>query len=68
MLAIIPRHQNKGIGKHLLQSLKDKSNKYSKNLRLDVFKINTVANEFYKNHGFSVIGEKEHSYIMESNA
>jgi len=68
MLAIIPGHQNNCIGKHLLKSLKDKCKKYSKNISLNVFKINTVAYEFYTKHGFSIIGETEHSYKMESNA
>lgn len=68
MLVVIPEYQYKGIGKHLLNSLKDNGKKLSKNINLEVFKINTIANEFYKKHDFSIIGEKEHSYLMESNA
>jgi len=68
MLVVIPAYQNKGIGKHLLESLKDRSNKNSKYISLEVFKINTIAKEFYKRHGFSIVGETQNSYIMKSKA
>lgn len=68
MLAVIPEHQNNGIGKHILKSLKQKCQKHSKHIYLEVFKINIVAKEFYKKHKFSITGETKSSYIMESNA
>lgn len=68
MFVVIPEHQCNGIGKHLLKLLKDNCKKHSKNISLEVFKINTIANKFYKKRGFNIIDEKEHSYIMESNA
>lgn len=68
MLAILPGYQNKGIGKHILKSLKEKCIKHRKNVNLEVFKINSIAIEFYKKHNFSIIGETDYSHIMESSA
>lgn len=45
----------------------DKCLEHTTPIRLDVFKINTVAKEFYKKHDFSIVEETENSYIMESD-
>ena len=68
MLAILPDHQRKGIGKHLLEFFVENGNKFSKDLSLEVFKINAQARGFYEKYGFIVVGEIENSYIMGSNA
>jgi len=68
MLAILPGHQGKGIGKKLLESFVKNGNKYYKHLSLEVFKINLQARELYEKHGFSVVSETENSYVMESHA
>jgi len=67
MLIVIPSYQNKGIGSHLLTSLKNKSKKQSKYIRLEVFKTNITAKAFYEKQGFKIVGEIEHSHIMESH-
>lgn len=68
MLAILPDHQRKGIGKRLLEFFVENGKKLSKGLSFEVFKINTLAKGFYEKHGFIVISETENSYIMGPNA
>lgn len=68
MLAILPNHQKKGIGRQLLESFVAKGKYHSKYLSLEVFKINTKAREFYEYQGFIVVDETTNSFAMELNA
>ncbi|UZR27996.1 GNAT family N-acetyltransferase [Methylococcus mesophilus] len=64
MIVVNPRHQQNGIGTKLLASVIAAADKKSKNIGLEVFKINEVAKAFYEKHGFYVEGETPSSLIM----
>lgn len=46
--------QSKGIGSHLIELLKVESETRGKKLRLNVFRTNPRAQEFYLRHGFTI--------------
>lgn len=64
MIVIHPHHQRKGIGKKLLESVIASAGEQSRNIGLEVFKINDVARAFYERHGFNMVGETPTSQIM----
>ncbi len=64
MIVVHPLHQRNGIGTKLLASVITSAGKQSKNVGLEVFKINEVAKAFYERHGFNVEGETPSSLIM----
>lgn len=64
MLVVHPDHQRNGIGTNLLASVIALAGKQSKNVGLEVFRINEVAKVFYERHGFNVEGETPSSLIM----
>lgn len=64
MIVVYPHHQWNGIGTNLLASVIALAGKQSKNVGLEVFKINEVAKAFYERHGFNVEGETHSSFIM----
>ncbi|MCW5595390.1 MAG: GNAT family N-acetyltransferase [Rhodocyclaceae bacterium] len=64
MIVVHPYHQRKGIGKKLLWAVIESAGEQSKNIGLEVFKINDVARAFYERHGFNVEGETSSSHIM----
>jgi ribosomal protein S18 acetylase RimI-like enzyme len=64
MIVVHPHHQRNGIGSNLLVSVIALAGKQSKNVGLEVFKINKVAKTFYERHGFNVEGETPSSLIM----
>ena len=53
-LAVMPEHQSRGIGAHVLAMLQEEARAQGKELRLSVFKINPRALTFYLRHGFVV--------------
>ena len=53
MIVVHPHHQQKGIGKKLLESVITSAGEQSMNIGLEVFKINDVARAFYERHGFN---------------
>ncbi|SHI95916.1 GNAT family N-acetyltransferase [Aquimarina spongiae] len=57
---ILPKYQNKGIGKQVLQYLFEKE----KIIQLKVLKDNPAKN-LYARLGFITVGEDEHEYHME---
>lgn len=65
MLAIHRDHQRNGIGTQLLKWLITSGKEQFKPVGLEVFKINTEAKRFYERHGFNVVGESLHSYVMK---
>jgi ribosomal protein S18 acetylase RimI-like enzyme len=68
MMVVHPNHQNKEIGTKLLNVFICSGKKQSKSLRLQVFKINIRAKEFYEKHGFVIESENPTSYVMKINA
>lgn len=66
MIVVHPHHQRNGIGTRLLASVIASAGKQSKNVGLEVFKINKVARAFYERHGFNTEGETSSSLIMRN--
>ena len=64
MLLLLPIYQRKGIGTRLLKAVIERAMVKSKNIVLQVFKINQKAKKFYEHHGFQVQGEKPSSFAM----
>jgi GNAT superfamily N-acetyltransferase len=64
---LLPQHQGRGIGTYLLSRLRDEAFRVGKSVRLWVMKVNP-AFKFYKQVGFSVIGETETHWHMEAKA
>lgn len=65
MLLILTKYQRMGIGTRLLSTAIEKAKVQSKDITLQVFKINERAIKFYKHHEFQVQGETNSSYIMK---
>jgi len=64
MIVVHPRHQHKGIGSRLLESVIAEGKEQSKGIGLEVFKINHEAMKFYERYGFNVEDETSSSYVM----
>lgn len=64
MIVVHPRHQHKGIGSKLLESVIAEGNEQSMNIGLEVFKINDEAKKFYERYGFNIEDETSSSYVM----
>jgi ribosomal protein S18 acetylase RimI-like enzyme len=64
MLLLLPNHQRKGIGSHILNAVIDKAKTQYKGIALQVFKVNEQAKRFYEHHGFHVQGETQSSFTM----
>jgi ribosomal protein S18 acetylase RimI-like enzyme len=54
-IAIVPEHQNRGVGTFLLRQLMDEATQEAKPLRHMVFVLNDNASRFYERIGFHVI-------------
>ncbi len=59
--------QNLGIGKVIIQEIIQRANSETKEMRLQVFKINTKAQKFYQSLGFEKTSEKEHHIEMKKS-
>jgi len=64
---LVPQYQGCGIGTDLLTRLKDEAFRAGKSVRLWVMKVNPAV-AFYKQVGFSVIGETQTHWHMEALA
>ncbi|MFH0909050.1 MAG: GNAT family N-acetyltransferase [bacterium] len=64
MIAILPEHQKKGIGRRAMEDLIDKANHQAKDIGLQVFKINTNARRFYERLGFNIEEETSTHFVM----
>jgi ribosomal protein S18 acetylase RimI-like enzyme len=64
-IQIEPNHQNKGIGKEIIQAIIQKA--FTKNIpvKLSVLKVNKAQN-LYKTLGFEIYDENEYSYFMKT--
>ena len=61
---ILPDHQNKGIGTHLLKSILDKADQSGKNVTLRFLKNNPVKSLYIRN-SFRIVQTDEILYHME---
>jgi ribosomal protein S18 acetylase RimI-like enzyme len=64
-IAILPEHQNSGIGTYLLHQLIAEADASGKTLRHTVYKDNTGAQRFYERLGFAPAGEAGMYLFME---
>jgi GNAT superfamily N-acetyltransferase len=53
-LYVLPSHQNRGIGSHLIEGLKQRGGAAGVELRLTVLEVNP-ARRFYERHGFVLV-------------
>lgn len=60
------KYQSKGIGRYVLEALKERAEKERKFVELEVFKKNPRAFRFYKRLGFNVIAESESHFRLNS--
>lgn len=63
-IAVLPEHQNRGVGRAILERLCSRSAEEEKDVSLQVFKINERARRLYERLGFVVDGESETHYSM----
>ena len=56
--------RNNGLGSCIMKSFIEKSKKLNKPIFLDTFKTNPAQN-FYKKHGFKIVGENHSHYILK---
>lgn len=64
-LLIDKAFQNRGIGSEVMETIVQKSVLEKKVIRLQVFKINTRAQQFYQNLGFEKTSETEFNFEMK---
>ncbi|WP_299779128.1 GNAT family N-acetyltransferase [uncultured Formosa sp.] len=64
-LLISENFQSLGIGEFVLDTILLQTIKEKKSVRLQVFKINTKAQQFYRRFGFKSISTSEHHILME---
>ncbi|WP_126652054.1 GNAT family N-acetyltransferase [Chryseobacterium aureum] len=64
-LQIDPSTQGKGLGKKILSDILEEASSAGKTVSLSVLKTNK-AQHLYKSLGFTITGEDEHSYFMET--
>jgi GNAT superfamily N-acetyltransferase len=63
-LYLLPSHQNRGIGEHLLSGVVAEAHAAGKSVRLRVLKVNP-AQAFYARHGFVVVQDMPERVAME---
>jgi ribosomal protein S18 acetylase RimI-like enzyme len=56
MLLLLPEYQERGIGTRLINAVIESAKAQSKNVSLQVFKVNKRARRFYERRGFRVTG------------
>jgi ribosomal protein S18 acetylase RimI-like enzyme len=64
-IQIDPNHQNKGIGKEIIQSIIQEATTKNIYVKLSVLKGNK-AHTLYQNLGFEIYEENEYSYFMKT--
>ncbi len=62
---LLPKFQNKGLGKDIMKDLIKKSKRKKKKIVLKTFKINERANNFYRKLSFKLTGEDENYFMYE---
>jgi N-acetylglutamate synthase-like GNAT family acetyltransferase len=64
-IQIEPNHQNKGIGKEIIQVIIQKASTKNIPVKLSVLKVNKAQN-LYKTLGFEIYDENKYSYFMKT--
>lgn len=64
MLLLLPEHQHRGLGSHLLKKVIESAKAQPSGITLQVFKVNEGAKIFYECHGFQVESETPSSLVM----
>jgi ribosomal protein S18 acetylase RimI-like enzyme len=64
VIEILPQFQNQGIGKTLIREIIEQGQQESKNIELQVLKVNKRALQFYQKLGFVISNETEAHYQM----
>lgn len=64
---LLPEFQRQGIGTILLQQVLNEATAKDLPVRLEVLKNNPVQS-LYKRHGFVIMGQREHHFLMERAA
>jgi ribosomal protein S18 acetylase RimI-like enzyme len=65
-IQVAPNHQNKGIGREIIQSILQKASTKKIPVKLSVLKANK-AQTLYQNLGFVIYNESEYSYFMRKS-
>ncbi|PJJ08497.1 acetyltransferase (GNAT) family protein [Flavobacterium sp. 1] len=65
-IQIAPNHQNKGIGKGIIQSIIQEATTKKIPIKLSVLKVNK-AQTLYQNLGFAIYDENKYSYFMKTS-
>lgn len=63
-IQVLPKFQNRGFGKRLLEFVKERALESNSSVRLEVLK-NSPAKKLYEGFGFKIINEDKFSYEME---
>lgn len=65
LIAVLPEYQHSGIGKQMMDSLKEKldGEKINK-IQLEVYKDNEKAYNFYTSNGFEIMEDRREKYLM----
>jgi len=66
-IQILPNFQGKGIGTIILQRLIDEAKMTSKNIKLEVQKVNIRAFKLYTKLGFVITSETNEQFIMKKS-
>ncbi|MDG5813954.1 GNAT family N-acetyltransferase [Chitinispirillales bacterium ANBcel5] len=67
-LQIVPQYQNRSIGKQVMKSVIEDSNRLSVPITLEVLKTNNRAEAFYSRLGFKRNGQTESHWLMYRGA
>lgn len=64
-LAISPEHQGRGVGTHVMNTLMRRATELRLPIRLNVFRTNPAALNFYRRLGFAVDGSTESGVALK---
>jgi ribosomal protein S18 acetylase RimI-like enzyme len=64
-LFILPDYQGKGIGRACMRQIIDDAATHKLSIKLQVLKVNSRAQEFFKGLGFRIIGDSDTHILME---
>jgi ribosomal protein S18 acetylase RimI-like enzyme len=67
MIALLPEHRNKGIGRYLIKEVMNEAYKAGKSVQLQVAWYNYAAKSLYERLGFFVIEDKGVGCEMQWN-
>lgn len=65
---LLPRFQRRGVGTRVVRALTDVARQRGQPVELTVLRVNDPARRFYERLGFSVVGETQTHFHMETDA